>query len=74
MFLEGSLATSDSEESQDAEGEKEKTAVSEEMKLPENLEEELKELIASLKKRASESTTEGKCKFFSTDVNDLLLR
>ena len=70
----GSLVTTDSEESQDAEGEKEKSTVSEEMKLPETLEDGLKELVVSLKKRASESSTEGKCKFFSTDVNDLLLR
>ena len=66
--------TTDSEESQDVEGEKEKTTISEEIKLPENLEEELKELVASLTKRALESTTEGKCKFFSSDVNPLLLR
>ncbi|PSN54691.1 hypothetical protein C0J52_01072 [Blattella germanica] len=70
----GSLATTDSEESQDVEEKEKQPVANEEVKLPDNLEEDLKELIMSLKKRASGSSTEGKCKFFSSDVNDLLLR
>jgi hypothetical protein len=74
MFLfEGSLITTDSEESQDVE-DKEKISPNEEVKLPDHLEEDLKELLVALKRRAAESSAEGKCKFFSTEVNNMLLK
>lgn len=74
MFLfEGSLITTDSEESQDAE-DKEKASANEEVKLPDHLQEDLKELLVALKRRAAESSAEGKCKFFSTEVNNMLLK
>ncbi|XP_069687203.1 ubinuclein-2-like isoform X6 [Periplaneta americana] len=71
----GSLNTTDSEESQDVEDkEKPTNQPNEEVKLPENLQEDLKELVLALKRQASESSAEGKCKFFSADVNNMLLR
>lgn len=69
----GSLITTDSEESQDVE-DKERTTPNEEVKLPDHLPEDLKELLVALKRRAVESSAEGKCKFFSTEVNSMLLR
>jgi hypothetical protein len=73
VFVKGSLITTDSEESQDAE-EKEKISPNEEIKLPDHLQEDLKELLAALRRRAAESSAEGKCKFFSTEVNNMLLK
>jgi hypothetical protein len=74
MFVfEGSLISTDSEESQDVE-DKDKSSANEEVKLPDHLQEDLKELLVALKRRAAESSAEGKCKFFSTEVNSMLLR
>nr|CAD7256927.1 unnamed protein product [Timema shepardi] len=67
-----SAPSSDTENSQDAEG-KEKLEVKEELKLPDDLTEDLLEMLDSLKKAAT-SSAEGKCKFFSGDVNKTLLR
>ena len=53
---------------------KERTTPNEEVKLPDHLPEDLKELLVALKRRAVESSAEGKCKFFSTEVNSMLLR
>lgn len=69
----GSLITTDSEESQDVE-DKERSSPNEEVKLPDHLPEDLKELLLALTRRAVESSAEGKCKFFSTEVNSMLLR
>ncbi|PNF36146.1 hypothetical protein B7P43_G10959 [Cryptotermes secundus] len=69
----GSLITTDSEDSQDVE-DKEKASANEEVKLPDHLQEDLKELLVALKRRAAESSAEGKCKFFSTEVNNMLLK
>nr|CAD7394971.1 unnamed protein product [Timema cristinae] len=67
-----SAPSSDTENSQDAEG-KEKLEVKEELKLPDDLTEDLLEMLDRLKK-AAKSSAEGKCKFFSGDVNKTLLR
>lgn len=69
----GSLITTDSDESQDVE-DKEKVSPNEEVKLPDHLQEDLIELLVALKRRAAESSAEGKCKFFSTEVNNMLLK
>jgi hypothetical protein len=53
---------------------KEKSSPNEEVKLPDHMQEDLKELLVALKRRAAESSAEGKCKFFSTEVNNMLLR
>lgn len=72
-MFEGSLITTDSEESQDVE-DKDKSSANGEVKLPDHLQEDLKDLLVALKRRAAESSAEGKCKFFSTEVNNMLLR
>ncbi|KAG8232248.1 hypothetical protein J437_LFUL011801, partial [Ladona fulva] len=68
-----SSESSDEEDSKE-ESEKEKQQPQkEEVKLPDNLPEDLRCIIVLLKNAATTSA-EGKCKFFSPEVNKLLLR
>ncbi|XP_046393994.1 ubinuclein-1 isoform X2 [Ischnura elegans] len=68
----GSSASSNEEDSQNN-NEKDKLPQKEEVKLPENLPENLKSVIALLK-NAAKTSAEGKCKFFSPEVNNLLFQ
>ncbi|XP_063228248.1 ubinuclein-2 isoform X2 [Bacillus rossius redtenbacheri] len=72
----GSVA-SDSDNSHDGQGleasEKETGEAKDDSKLPDNLSDELYDYIEALKKSAK-SSAEGKCKFFSAAVNNILLR
>ncbi|XP_068082764.1 ubinuclein-1 isoform X2 [Anabrus simplex] len=70
----GSAVSTDTEENRDAEveEEKEKNTPKEEIKLPDNLTDDIRELVMGLK-TAAKTSAEGKCKFFSPKVNTMLL-